>query len=373
MHKVFLADIIESKIDEYESKMRMLELENLVWTFWWFVIMQKIQKKQKPDYTSYVWKWKLDEIVQEMLAKESDLLILWNILKPRQLFHINEKLREASEKHNLPYKMEAWDRVDLILKIFGKHAVTEEAKLQIELVAIKHMGPRIFKMWLELSRQWWWIGTSGIWETNTERMKRHLKEKRRVIERKLQEYEKMRFASRERRKKQNLISFGIVWYTNAGKSSLMNAITSKDVLAENKLFATLGTISARTFIWYEDSWKPIEVLMHDTIWFIRNLPPQLIKAFRSTLEDSIFTDVLLHVVDCADAEVENKIRIVDEILEDIGAKQPKIYVFNKSDKLTKIQKKEISDRFGYLNPIFVSSIEKLGLDELRGRMLENVR
>ncbi len=372
MQKVFLADIVESRINDYECNMRMVELENLVGTFGGFVIMQKIQKKQRPDYTSYIWKWKLDEIVREMIATESDLLVLWNILKPRQIYHINEKLRKEWKKHNLKYKMQARDRVDLILKIFGKHAVTEEAKLQIELVAIKHMWPRIFKMWLELSRQWWGIGTSGIWETNTERMKRHLKEKRRTIEKKLEEYEKMRFASRARRKKQNILSFGIVWYTNAGKSSLMNSLTSKEVLSEDKLFATLWTVSARTFIWYSDNWKPIEVLIHDTIWFIRDLPPQLIKAFRSTLEDSIYTDVLLHVVDCADVEIASKIKIVDDILEEIDARQTKIYVFNKSDKLTKIQKKQISDKFKDLNPIFVSSIEKLGLDELRERMLNSV-
>ena len=187
--RVFLADIVDKQTPKDILDDRMRELENLVNTYWGVVVLQKYQKKDFPDHKTYVWKGKLEEIISDMLRLWANLLIIGNALKPSQIYQINERLREVSEENNLKDKMEAWDRIDLILKIFEKHATWWEARLQIELAAIKHMWPRIYWMWMELSRQWWsswssWWATRGIWETNTERMKRHLKEKVMKIEKK---------------------------------------------------------------------------------------------------------------------------------------------------------------------------------------------
>jgi GTP-binding protein HflX len=216
---VFLVDIVtkSTKIDILDDRMR--ELENLVETYGGLVVLQRYQKLDQPDYQTYVGKGKLEEIMEDMKRLGANILIVGNVLKPSQIYHLNEILR--------PMKAEARDRVDLILKIFGKHAESMEARLQIELASIRHMGPRIYGMGMELSRQGGGIGTSGIGETNTERMKRHLKEKVIKIEDKLKEYEHMRKLHREGRKRKGMPTVGIVGYTNSGKSSLLNALTKK--------------------------------------------------------------------------------------------------------------------------------------------------
>lgn len=348
---VFLVDIVEPRVREPESNARMAELESLVNTFGGFVVLHTIQRRKKPYYKLYIGSGKLEEIAEEMKEQNAELLILGNILKPRQLYQVNEFLR--------PYGMKAWDRVDLILKIFDKHANTAEAKMQIELASIKHMGPRIFGMGMELSKQGAGIGTKGIGETNTEIMKRHLKEKTRLIEKKLLEYGKMRRMHRERRIKNQVPSVGIVGYTNAGKSSLLNSLTKKEVLAENKLFATLGTTAAMMFVFPEEGGLGREIMLHDTIGFIRDLPPQLIKAFRSTLEDSIETDILLHVLDASDPEMDRKMYIVNDILDEIGATQPRFLVLNKMDLLSVEEQESVMEKYAKLSPISVSADEKL--------------
>ena len=369
--RVFLVDIMPLKTDEKEAEARMNELENLVQTFGWVVIVKAIQKKQIPDYKTYIWSGKLEEIVFDMQRYHADVLVIGNILKPRQVFTISEKLRED--------KLDVRDRVDLILKIFDKHASSAEAKLQIELASIKHMWPRIFGMWMELSRQWWWIGTKWIGETNTERMKRHLKEKVLVIKKKLQEYEKMRSLHRTRRKRVSLPMIWIVGYTNAGKSSLLNLLTGKWVLVEDKLFATLWTHVGKLFLFTDyEKWQGKEVLLNDTIGFIRDLPPQLIEAFSSTLEDSIESDFLLHVVDMSDPQRQRKVSIVHEILDSIGANQTRIAVCNKIDRLSVdeyslLQHNEfLQEQFGE-KIVFISVYEEQWIDVLKEQLVDQIQ
>lgn len=364
--KVYLVDIIDPSLDNEDASYRMDELESLVHTYWGIVVLKAIQKKQTPNYQTYVWSGKLEEIIEEMKELGATLLIVGNILKPSQIYKLNERLKKD--------KLEARDKVDTILKIFGKHAKNAEARLQIELAAIKHMWPRIYGMGMELSRQGWWIGTKGIWETNTERMKRHLREKIVKIKDKLKEYAQMRGLHRERRKRQQLPTVWIVWYTNAGKSSLLNSLTSKWVLAENKLFATLWTNVGKMFVMTNpQQWTGKEVLLNDTIGFMRDLPPQLFDAFSSTLEDSIESDILLHVVDIQDPEVETKIEVVQQILTNIGANQKMIYVFNKVDLVSPIELKQYFKHFKQYNPIFVSANTGVWLNELKTRIVEELQ
>ena len=245
------------------------------------------------------------------------------------------------------------------------------------------MWPRIFGMGMELSKQWWgasgWAGAArGLGETNTEIMKRHLKDKIRSIEKHLKEYEQMRELHRIRRKRVGFPVFWIVWYTNAGKSSLMHILCQKEVYIADKLFATLGTEVGKLYLHSHQSYDDSvyipgkEVLVIDTIWFMRDLPPQLIKAFASTLEDSIQSDVLLHVVDATDPDRQRKVEIVHEILKKIKANQKMLYVFNKIDKLDDFTKKTISDQFFYQDHCFLSALSGEGIEELKQKMLNLV-
>ena len=377
--RVFLVDLVDKQTSREILEDRMRELENLVNTYGGVVVLQKYQKKDQPDLRTYVWKGKLEEIVEDMLRLEANLLVIGNALKPAQIYAINEKLRLVSEEQNLKEKMVARDRVDLILKIFEKHAEWGEARLQIELAAIKHMGPRIYGMGMELSRQW---GSSGsgswatrwAWETNTEKMKRHLKEKVLKIEKKLVEYEQMRKLQRDARKKKWMPTIGIVWYTNAGKSSLLNALTNKGVLAENKLFATLGTNVGKCYlITNPETWLGKEVLLNDTIGFIRDLPPKLVKSFSSTLEDSIESDFLLHVIDASDPFVDERIDVVHKVLSDIWAHQDKILVFNKIDKADEDRIAQLREKYSDFNCVFISVKEWKGFEELRAKLIEKVK
>lgn len=377
--RVFLVDLVDKQTSREVLEDRMRELENLVNTYGGVVVLQKYQKKDQPDLRTYVWKGKLEEIVEDMLRLEANLLVIGNALKPAQIYAINEKLRLVSEEQNLKEKMVARDRIDLILKIFEKHAEWGEARLQIELAAIKHMGPRIYGMGMELSRQWgssgsWSWATRGIWETNTERMKRHLKEKVLKIEKKLVEYEQMRKLQRDARKKKGMPTIGIVWYTNAGKSSLLNALTNKGVLAENKLFATLGTNVGKCYlITNPETWLGKEVLLNDTIGFIRDLPPKLVKSFSSTLEDSIESDFLLHVIDASDPFVDERIEVVHKVLSDIWAHQDKILVFNKIDKADEERIAQLAEKYSDFNCVFISVKEGKGFEELRAKLIEKVK
>jgi len=377
--RVFLVDLVDKNTNKEELADRMRELENLVQTYGWIVVLQKYQKKDIPDPKTYVWKWKLDEIIQDMLRLKANLLIVGNALKPAQIWQINEKLRVVSEEHKLDPKMEARDRIDLILKIFEKHATSWESRLQIQLAAIKHMWPRIYRMWMDLSKQWWaaswgWAwATRGLGETNTERMKRHLKEQTLKIEKKLVEYAKMRKLHRDARIKKWMPTVGIVGYTNAGKSSLLNWLTKKWVLAENKLFATLGTNVGNLYVITDPvtgRWK--EILLNDTIGFIRDLPPKLIKSFSSTLEDSIESDLLLHVIDSSDPFVWERISVVHDVLSDIWANQKRILVFNKIDLIDEKRLAELKELFPDEDKVFISVKWNIWLEELKNLIAKNV-
>ena len=377
--RVFLVDLVDKTTNKEELNDRMRELENLVQTYGWIVVLQKYQKKDIPDPKTYVWKWKLDEIIQDMLRLKANLLIVGNALKPAQIWQINEKLRVVSEEHKLDPKMEARDRIDLILKIFEKHATSGESRLQIQLAAIKHMWPRIYRMWMDLSKQWWaasWGGawaTRGLGETNTERMKRHLKEQTLKIEKKLIEYAKMRKLHRDARIKKWMPTVWIVGYTNAGKSSLLNWLTKKWVLAENKLFATLGTNVGNLYVITDPvTWRWKEILLNDTIGFIRDLPPKLIKSFSSTLEDSIESDLLLHVIDSSDPFVEERISVVHDVLSDIWANQKRILVFNKIDLVDDEKIAELEKLFPDEDKVFISVKWNIWLEELKNLIAKNV-
>lgn len=406
--KAILVDVIKPEIQKINAEKRLEELEKLVQTFGGIVVVKIIQKKYIPDYGTYIGKGKVDEIIELCRENEAEIVIVNNILKPGQIFNLNEKFREAK------LETKAWDRVDLILKIFDKHAESTQAKLQIELAGIRHMGPRIFGMGIELSRQAGAMGVrAGAGEANTEIMKRHLRAQELNIQNKLKHYETIDEGHRKRRRRQNFKTVALVGYTNAGKSSLLNALTGKGAYVADKLFATLDTKIGKLYV--ENShlektgrvskYQPgTEILVSDTIGFIQDLPPSLIQAFKSTLAETVEADLILHVIDVSDPELHQKIEVVEEILDQLGLHdKPKIYIFNKIDliaprnifeKLPKREKGEIlkagihtSELLGWtdkkkkaaafkrmkelwrkyleFSPIFASAEEKMNLEKIK--------
>lgn len=329
--KAILVDIVHPQTSKEDSRERLEELESLVNTFGGVVVVKSIQKRSLPNYETYIGKGKLDEIEEIAKENKADVLVINNILKPRQIFNLEERFR--------PIKLQPWDRVDLILKIFSKHAKTTEAQLQIELASIRHMGPRIFKMGGELMQQGGAVGLrSGQGETNIEMMKRHLRKQELNIISKLKHYDTIRAGHRQRRRKNDVKTVALIGYTNAGKSSLMKALTQKDVYIADELFATLDTRVGKLYIPRDEVGEDgqynagEQFLISDTIGFIQDLPPFLIEAFKSTLAETIESDLLLHVIDINDPKIDHKIAVVEDILTQLGlGDKAQLYVFNKVD------------------------------------------
>lgn len=359
--KAILIDLIHPRMLKEHAMDRLEELEDLVNTYGGIVVVKKFQKRFAPHPRTYIGTGKVEEILKEGRALGVNLLIVNDVLKPKQIYTVAELLR--------PAKIEVWDRIDLILKIFAKHAATTEARLEIELASIKHMGPRIFGMGMELSQQAGGIGTIGIGETNTERMKRHLKEKERRVRDKLERYANVRESHRQNRKRQNLKTASIVGYTNAGKTTLLNALTGRREYVANELFATLDTRVGRF-------WLPKRLqflLLSDTIGFIKHLPPELVNAFTSTLSEAVESDVLLHVMDASDPKLDAKRSVVNRILEQLGiARKPIINVFTKIDAGAGVDTAHLGREYAWMKPVFVSAEKGAGLDELVERIEEMV-
>jgi len=355
--KTILVDVIPPDISKEESMQRLSELESLVKTYGGIVVVKVIQKKGMPDYRTYVGSGKVQEVLEENKKRDkkdkANLLIINNLLKPSQIFNLGELCQTEN--------IEVWDRVDLILKIFDKHAKSVEAKLQIELAAIRHMGPRIYGLGLELTRQAGGIGTRGIGETNIQIMKRHLRRREQKIKEKLKHYDLVQENHRKQRRNKDLKTVSLVGYTNAGKSTLLNALTKKGVYVADKLFATLETTVGQLYL---PGLEKI-ALLTDTIGFIQDLPPDLINAFKSTLGEIIDADLLLHVIDVSDPLFESKIFVVEDILSELEvSNKPKIYVFNKTDLNRDLNREELIDHFNVFSPVFISAEKKEGFDSL---------
>src|SRR5258706_12810210 len=253
------------------------ELESIITTYGGEIIDRVIQKRDNPDNATYIGKGKVDEVLEKVKEKNIDVIVLNAVAKPRQVHALTEILSKAKPS------LQVWDRVDLILHIFDKHATTTTAKLQIKLSRMRYMGPRIYGMGFVLSRQGGGIGTSGIGETNTELMKRHWRNEIKKTNLELEKLTTDRTLQLLRRKKEGLKTISLIGYTNAGKSSLFNLLTGKKTFVANELFATLDSSVGEMYIQKLQK----EVLITDTIGFIRNLPMTLVSAFKSTLMESL--------------------------------------------------------------------------------------
>ncbi len=340
------------------------ELESLITTLGGVIVDRVIQKLDNPHNGTYIGRGKVEMVLQRMKEIHVDVVVLNAIAKPRQI----HALKTAFQKANPA--IEVWDRVDLILQIFDKHAVTTESKLQIQLARMRYMGPRIYGMGFVLSRQGGGIGTLGVGETNTELMKRHWRDEIKSVNDKLEKIAKSKEDQVDARRRSGLKTVSIVGYTNAGKSSLFNKLTKKDVLVENALFATLDSTVGKFYLPQIEQ----EVLLTDTIGFIRNLPPRLIGAFRSTLMESIHADILLHVIDISDPEYEFKIDVVNDILKDLGRDiTDSIYIFNKVDRASKLDREKVLEKYGEHEPLFISVKTDLGIDSVYELLAQRIK
>ncbi len=310
-----------------------------------------IQKRPKPDSVTYIGSGKLEEAKEICENAEIDVVICDGELTPTQ-GRVLEKL----------LKTRVIDRTVLILDIFAKNARSGEGKLQVELAQLKYSLPRLQGQGTALSRLGGGIGTRGPGETKLESDKRHIRRRIHTLEEQLQELSKRRERHRERRKKDGVITAAIVGYTNAGKSTLLNTLTDANVLAENKLFATLDP-TARAIRLPDGS----EVMLIDTVGFISRLPHFLVEAFKSTLEEATNADILIILSDASDSECEEQLEVTKEILKELGGEEkPMITVYNKCD---------IAD--SYLLPVTkntvkISALKGIGIENLLECIAENM-
>lgn len=303
-------------IGEYDIESSLDELEELAKTAQAEVVGRVTQKRDSFVSATCMGTGRLEELAEECKALEADLLIFDHELTGSQLRNIEDTVR-----------IRVIDRTMLILDIFAARAKTMEGKLQVEMAQQKYRLPRLIGIGSALSRQGGGIGTRGPGETKLETDRRHINHRISVLEKELAEMKKHRDYKRRRRKKDNVLSAVIVGYTNAGKSTLLNALTDAGVLAEDKLFATLD-ITSRAILLPDGR----SVLLTDTVGLIRRLPHHLVEAFKSTLEEAAEADLIINLVDISDKNCAEQQEVTVKLLDELGCSGiPRINVLNKAD------------------------------------------
>ncbi len=354
--RFIILQVIDPHYHQDAAKKNMREAVQLVETFGGEVIEKIIQHRVHPDRNTYIGTGKVAELKQQVKDQKIDVVVINEVGNAGQLFRLEKELWDVHTA------IQVWDRVDLILNIFEQHASTVQAKLQIELARVQHQGPRARGLGKDrLSRQGGGIGTRGKGETNIEFEKRVAKKLEQKIKKQLQQQSKVLDSRLAERRKKGIKSIALVGYTSAGKSTLFNALTGKEKETNQALFTTLDSVVGKMKL---VKYAPT-VLVSDTIGFIDDLPPFLVEAFRSTLQESLAADLLLHVVDSADPEMAAKIDTVEQILTDLGVSTPPTLVFNKIDKITEEQLQDLESQYAHKGALFVSAKTKQGLEELK--------
>lgn len=349
----------------------LAELEFLAQTAGATTLEKFWQKVEHPDHNTYVGKGKLEEIRVFVDAHDIDLLIFDDEISPSQQRNIEKVI-----------KCKVLDRSMLILDIFAQRAKTVQARTQVELAQLQYMLPRLRGMWTHLDRVKGGIGMKGAGEKEIETDRRVARDKIAKLKQKLLDIDKQNDTRRKSR--EGMIRVALVGYTNVGKSTLMNILSKADVFAENKLFATLDTTVRKVVV------NHIPFLLSDTVGFIRKLPHHLIESFKSTLDEAIESDILLHVVDISHPQFEDQIKIVNETIQDLKVEnKPVLMVFNKMDLYRErcfdefLQEEIKTELLTELkqswmaktnqNAIFISAYTKENLDEFRKVIFTKVK
>ena len=303
--------------EENADETSMEELEELLRTAGGVCVGTVFQNKDTPDPRTFLGEGKVAELKELVGAMGADMVIVDNPLSPSQQRVLSEELG-----------VQVLDRAALILDIFAQRARTKEGRLQVELAQYQYLLPRLLGMWTHLERQEGAIGTRGPGETQLETDRRHIRRKISKLREELEQVRRVRATQRSRREKNEVPAVAIVGYTNAGKSTLLNKLTGADIPANNRLFDTLDT-TTRTL----EISDTCTVLLSDTVGFIRKLPHHLVEAFKATLEELSYADLLLHVIDASNPEWREQAEVVEKLIAELGAEQtPRIDVFNKCDK-----------------------------------------
>lgn len=338
------------------------ELELLVDTAGAEVIHRETQKLDHPNVATYIGSGKAEELAGFVEANDVDVAIFDSELSPAQQRNLEKIL-----------KVDVVDRVGLILDIFALHATTQEGMKQVEVAQLKYMMPRLRGKGTSLSQQGGGIGTRGPGETQLESDRRKITKRLAKLEDDLKKLEKVRSTQRKSRDRQSQKRVAIVGYTNAGKSTLLNALSKTDAHVEDRLFATLAPTTRKLYVGEDENYKPRIILCSDTVGFVRNLPHQLVEAFRSTLEEASAANLLVHVVDASSEDVIGNIEAVNKVLAEISAEDiEQIIVWNKIDRLTQGELETLKNTdFDFKHEknikstFFVSASTGEGIEEIR--------
>lgn len=369
--RAVLVGVVQKEQTEEEVQEYLDELAFLAETAGAIAVKKFIQKLPHPDSRTFVGKGKLEEIRKYVEGRDIRILVFDDELSGSQIMNIEKVVN-----------LKTIDRSDLILDIFARRAKTAQAKAQVELAQYQYILPRLRGMWKHLERLGGGIGTRGPGETEIETDRRIVRDKISLLKKRLSEIDKQAFTQRKDRGE--FIRVALVGYTNVGKSTIMNLLSKSDVLAENKLFATLDTTTRK--IVYENT----PFLLSDTVGFIRKLPHHLVESFKSTLDEVREADILLHVVDISHPKYEDQIGVVNKTLQELSAyDKPVITVFNKMDMYIKntfdewlddeVKQQILNDlKARWQNEtqghaIFISALERTNIDELRKTILDKVR
>jgi GTPase len=312
-------------------------------------------RRQRPDAKLYAGSGKVQEILRAAEELNAMYVVFNHALSPAQERNLEKVIVRR-----------VMDRAELILEIFAQRAQTSEGKLQVELAQLQHLSTRLVRGWTHLERQRGGLGkTGGPGETQLELDRRYIANRVRVLKSKLESLKKQRGVQRRARARRDVLSLSLVGYTNAGKSTLFNALARAKAYEADQLFATLDTTTRR--VWIPEAGN---VVVSDTVGFIRDLPHGLVAAFRATLEETVHADLLLHVVDASSAVRDEQAAAVDKVLAEIPAGEaPRLLVWNKIDAAA-LQPGIERDQYGRISRVFVSARTGAGLELLRGAIAE---
>ena len=356
--KAFLVGVILKGSSRVKIEEQLEELKFLADTAGADIIGKFTQNRSRPDPATFIGKGKAETIINQASELDCNLIIFNDDISPTQIKNLQKIAGETTK---------VIDRTGLILDIFTKHAKTKEAKTQVQLAQLEYFLPRLTRIWTHLERQMGGIGTrAGAGETQIEIDRRLIRNQIAKLKRELTAIEKQRKVQNNRRV--NAFRIALVGYTNAGKSTLMNALTDADVLVQDQLFATLDTTTRKL----ENIEVGIPVLLSDTVGFIRNLPHNLIASFRSTLGEIRDVDLLLKVFDASSDNIHEHIDTVEEVLKEMDMpNKTNIIVLNKIDAITDPQNLSgLKTRFKEAS--FISSLKNIGLKELSDRIEKTI-